>query len=484
VTTLSSRRQHLQRALQALEEDRSSAENYRLPLRKGMVLPVIEVPLEVPVLNAESFRIAPQLEDHPSRDLVKADPDSVEAQLVISDLVRKAHRYADQLKENLLSEGGQTQPGVITRDGVLINANTRCVLLRELQREGRGLTGTLRVAVLPQVITNNELLELEMVLQQQIELKDEYRLVNRLMMIKRLHDKEFTDEQIARTLRTDSKGRGGAARIKEERQVLRLMERARRLTDPPLALTAFGSDVGQYQNWQELLREVNRLDENATYAAADEHIKQWLLAYFAGVNSVHKLRFATDDWAKRDGLVEAVADSDDLSSILKKTVDPQEAEAATPDPDDDSDLGLDLLGGNEPAASPTPTDVDAILNFVAKASGAGDEHIDLPNGNRIPASEAVDQVRQHVEQALDSAKRRKQAGGRLERPLAELDRARLALRNAVEAVRDVSTDEAFTVRRRHALSRAEEVRELAANVIELLADGSDRTTVPTNGRKS
>jgi hypothetical protein len=100
-----------------------------------MVMEVIEVPLDFSVLNSESSRIAPLLADHPEADIVASDPDGEDSQRVVTSLVLASHRKLEGLRESLVRS--QNQPGVITRSGKLINANTRCVVLRELANEGK-----------------------------------------------------------------------------------------------------------------------------------------------------------------------------------------------------------------------------------------------------------------------------------------------------------------------------------------------------------
>ena len=485
--TESSRRDHIQRALLETRsrQNRGNYETYRLPLRGTMVLNVIDVPLNVLVLNGDSFRIAPQLEDHPKRGLVKSDPESSEAQAVIAELVLAAHRRADDLKENLLDEG-QTQPGVVTRDGKLINANTRCVLLRELARAGKAVPNTLRVAVLPSDVTNHELLELEMVLQQQVELKDEYRLINRLMMVQRLHESGFTDDQIARKLRKDGRSgtRNGAQKIKEQREVLRLMERARRLLAKPLPITEFDSEVDQYQNWAELLRETTRIEGIDGSEAADLHIRRWLIAYFSGINSVHRLRNAMGDWVENDGVIDGVQENQELRSILQPAQIAPTAEmpdsparvtgSAERHKDDaprgdvsEPVLGLDLLGTSEPIVTPQAKSVSAILEVVAAAHKAGEEPVALPDGTEISGTEVKEQVRNVVEGALSRARQRRDAGGRLTKPINELERSRLALISALDALREVAPDPSFTQGRK-ARQMVDEITNLAAKAINVL----------------
>ncbi|MEU5914835.1 hypothetical protein [Micromonospora sp. NPDC047527] len=485
--TESSRREHIRRALLEVRDrqDRGNNETYRLPLRGTMVLDVIDVPLSVLILNGDSFRIAPQLEDHPRRELVKSDPESPGAQAVIAELVRAAHRRADDLKENLLDEG-QTQPGVITRDGKLVNANTRCVLLRELAREGKAVPTTLRVAVLPGDVTNHELLELEMVLQQQVELKDEYRLINRLMMVQRLHEENFTDDQIARKLRKDGKSgtRNGAQKIKEQREVLRLMERARRLLSKPLPITDFDSEVDQYQNWAELLRETARIEASEGSEAADLHIRRWLIAYFSGINSVHKLRNAMGDWVENDGVVDGVQESPELRSILQSAeIDASSAGSRNPTSQrvpagtegDEASLSppsqdlsnLDLLGTSDPIVTPQAKSVAAILEVVAAAHKAGDEPVALPDGTEVAGSEVKEQVRGVVQVALSRARQRRDAGGRLIKPISELERSRAALASALEALREVASDSSFNQGRR-ARQLVDEIAEMAGSMVAIL----------------
>ncbi|MCK2213360.1 hypothetical protein MF672_006065 [Actinomadura sp. ATCC 31491] len=419
-----------------------------------MTLEVIDVPLSIPVLNADSFRIAPQLDEHPQRDLVRSDPYSPAAQQLVSDLVKSVHRHSQDLKENL-GEEGQSQPGVITRQGKLINANTRCVLLRELAREGRTKITTLRVAVLPADVTDQELLELEMLLQQQVELKDEYRLVNQLTMIKKLHDAGVSDDAIARKLRIRSaRSMSAGARVRELREVLFLMERTRRLTEPRLSITTFASDRDKEQNWRELLREVKRLDSTQGREAADAHILGWLIAYLTGIDSVHKLRLANGDWVER-GVIDQLAQH---HHALHDAIAGKQQGETTPSgrPDKvDQIPGLDLLGSLEetlPAESVKPQ-VQTLANIVAQAHQAGtDHHVTLPNGTSVSAPEVLEKVGNTVNKAIAAEKRRNRAGTRLTRPQGYLDSARSSLNDAIRAIYEAKPDPAFHAHQRATLN--------------------------------
>ena len=469
--TRSAREQHIAQALlQYREHQGAMRDTYRIPLRGSLTLEVIEIPLEIPILNADSFRIAPRLADHPMAALVASDPESPAAQEVVAQLVRQSHRKVDDLKQSLVDEG-QDQPGIISRSGKLINANTRCVLLRELVREGRTSATTLRVAVLPADVTNGEELALESVLQNQREFKDEYNLVSELMMIEKLYSSAgMTDQQIAASLRT----KGGAKKVADLREVLVLMNRARHLSTTPMPLAVFVAEQDQTQNWIELLRDVRELDISTGRGVADDHIKRWLLAYYSGNDSVHRLRAAKGAWVENE-VVPDLADSTDpvahdLAEAAAVDVPPTEDVSPKIEPS-----GLDLLGDDEEQAVShvSPRSIQNLLDIVVAAEQAGAGNVTLPDGNSVPAEDARVALHHSVKSSLESLKRRAADTNRITRPLTLLGQARSALKDAVDALEDVIDDPAFAQHRASVGVLAYEAQELMEEIVSLVADGDD-----------
>lgn len=458
------RADHISQALAQYHQQAGPRDTMRVPLRgSGELLEVIELPLDLPVLNAASFRIAPSLEEHPQADLVRTDPYSSAAQRVVAELVRASHRHVDDLKESLVD--GQDQPGLITRKGKLINGNTRCVLLRELRAEGRVTTSTIRVAVLPADVIEPQELELESVLQKQIEHKDAYNLVSELMMLKKLHeDAGLTDAAIARRLRIRT-----AQRVTDMRAVLDLMERARRLTTPTLPLTAFIQEKDQAQNWFELLARVRETDQRVGRQAGDLLVGRWLLAYILGFNSVHKLRHAYGEWVEED-VVPDLAEGDDISMTIAETA------TASPVPADEPatrPAGVDLLG-DEPPSPPAAeaSTVKRLLDLAASVAKAGEAEITLENGESVPAPDVREALQASVARGLAASKRRSLAGSRLQRPAFGLTQARSGLKEALEALDEVAELPEFSPHRDNVLLLIDEVTELLDKVAEA-AQGSD-----------
>jgi len=461
------RTQHITAALAQYATQSGTKETLRLPLRGSMTVEVIEVPLDLPVLNTDSFRIAPALEDHPKAQLVKSDPYGFETQAIVAELVRGAHRQAEELKGNLKTDG-QDQPGVITRKGKLLNANTRCVLLRELHREGDYPRGTIRVAVLPGDVTQPEELQLESILQKQREYKDEYNLVSELMMLDKLHrGANMTPLAIAKQQRI----RGGEARVRELLNVLILMDRARKLTDPVLPLSAFISKKDQTQNWVELLRTTTELDQKEGTRAGDAHVRRWLLTFYAGHGSVHKLRFAKGEWVEELVLPELSDRAESGDSAAAQILDGVRESVATasndvvPVPD-----GLSFLGDDDDVAGQPEgeAEVGALLNLVAQMKASGDGDVELPSGAVVGGDEIREVLAPVVKRALDEVKRRAAAGDQLEKPIVMLTEAQKKLSDVYVALEDVIEEPEFASRRDHAVVLAESVSELVDQILELL----------------
>ena len=109
---------------------------------------VVTISPEVPLLNPSNSRLRAQLLSHPRASVVKSDPSSPEAQQILSSLLAGTEKF-EALKQQIL-DFKQQEPGIISRDGLLVNGNTRLTAIREL-----GLPG-FDVAVLPEDATDED----------------------------------------------------------------------------------------------------------------------------------------------------------------------------------------------------------------------------------------------------------------------------------------------------------------------------------------
>jgi hypothetical protein len=359
VVTDQARRKRITDALSAMDQRPGPKETVPLQWRgEQMVMPVIQLDLDVALLNARSHRLKAQLEDHPERDLVQDHPWEEEAQEVVAELLKSAHREYEALKANLAQEG-QRDPGFVTRDGVLINANSRAVALRELNDPNRRW---IRVGVLPPDADAQELAELELRLQVQKELKDPYPLMNELLFIEDMaRTFSKSSDQIAIDLRwatSDARSlKKGASEVEQRRRILALIREMQQLSDPPVELTFFDDKLEQLKALETKYSALLNEDPESARRFRDN----WLCAARAGSSSVHDLRAVDEDFVE-DFLRPRLAEDDELAPFVDALLAPS-AERATVDPP-----GVDVLDPERERQSESDTDVRRLISvFSSKA---------------------------------------------------------------------------------------------------------------------
>jgi hypothetical protein len=186
-------------------------------------LEVIRVKASLPLLNQDNSRLTAQLMTHEKREMVFDSPTSSESQDVLSELLRRTDKFLDLRRE--LKELGQQHPGIITRQGVLINGNTRLVAARDNSAEG------FDVAVLPIDANSEDCLEIEMSLQLRKLTHQDYTLTNRLLLISRYIERGHTGDELIKHM---GWSRGGKKKLEQSQRLLGIVEEVREVSDVPL----------------------------------------------------------------------------------------------------------------------------------------------------------------------------------------------------------------------------------------------------------
>ncbi|MGW2795954.1 transcriptional regulator [Streptomyces sp. NPDC001269] len=145
---------------------------------------VIDMPVAELVYNPVTHRIRAQRSHKPELDqaLDKA-PWSQESQDYLHFLLKALPRDPSQADPDFealmesLREFRQTDPGLITRDGILVNGNTRRAALKELG------VPSIRVGVLPESCTWEDISKVELSLQLRKDHRRDYSYINRLIAI-------------------------------------------------------------------------------------------------------------------------------------------------------------------------------------------------------------------------------------------------------------------------------------------------------------
>ncbi|WP_406400076.1 transcriptional regulator [Streptomyces uncialis] len=226
-------------------------------------LDVIQLPVGDLYYNPGTHRVRAQRSYDPVREAqLEEDPWSPAGQEYLGTLLKalpSAPSRVDPeftaLKESL-QEYGQSDPGLVTWDGVLVNGNTRRAALMDLS----GPTTEMRVAVLPESCDWGDIAKVELSLQLRKEHRRDYSYINRLLAVQELVKQGTPLPVIAATFRTT------VARCEQDQWVYScveaMIERSAK-AGVRLPLVAFENDA-------EKLRELQRAYAKA-YAANPEN---------------------------------------------------------------------------------------------------------------------------------------------------------------------------------------------------------------------
>jgi len=415
---------------------------------------VITIEADSVLLNPYSHRLQAQLKDDLEWEQHSKDPFSEAAQKSLAFHIRES-RSSDSfaaLKESLNSEG-QTQPGVMTHKGVLINANTRAVAIREFDEPSRRY---LRVAVLPEVAQENQLALLELQLQMQKELKEDYSFTNELLFIEDMSEKfEMPPALIAKHLRYPGTDKKREQEVNFRLRVLDLVRQMQKIPKDGLKLRFF--DQVKLEQFRDLITEYDSLLAKKNAQAARKLLITWLLAVAVDVKSVHQLRLVDDEFVDTYVLPNLRDDEEvgDFTDALTGTSDganeKPEGVTALADPDADHD---------------TPGDgtVKALLDLVTQK----DKRVDVPG---TPVILERDEYRQAMKSAFTTGVKEKRSEERdadkVEAPTKHLRDAIRSLEKSLEALKVVHSDDDFDSSHRKSMGVAlKKLRKTSHNLEE------------------
>lgn len=327
---------------------------------------VIRVNPTILLLNHNNHRVQAQLQDHPQKALVEQEPGSAESQAIISRLLAETDDFKTLKAE--LKAFGQINPGLVTRDGLVMNGNTRVVALREL-----GVDGVL-VGVLPEDATGTDLLSLEVSLQMRKPTQQDYTFTNELLLLEEL-GQLFTPAEIGKKMHWS---KNVAKRLAQASRLLALINEIRALHSHK----AF--PYSYFDSKRELL--IN-LDE--AYQSAIE----------INFEDAEKLKW-TRIWAMLHGAskdqVRAI-DSDFIEYELSKRLDIQTTQNLIPEPAT-SDEADDLFGA--PQSSPDVKNLSrTLVNQIVTSEGIVAKEVDATYDHvgrqiRLATDDLIKQARQ------------------------------------------------------------------------------------------
>jgi hypothetical protein len=334
------RRDLISRAIRVYDEEGDRRTDPVMIKGERKILKVIRLNPDVLLLNHDSFRLAGQLRDLDMRELVHSNPTSIESQQILERLLKSTSEYRTILDDLRLS--GQANPGLITRDGLLINGNTRTVALREL-----GVTGV-DVAVLPEDVTSQDFLDLEVEFQMRKLAHQEYTYSNQLLMISELSERGFSDVEIAKKMNWRKRGR---EKVSQALRILSMIDEIRALNPGQIPYSRFDAKKEHLINLDAEYQQVQQTDPTA----ANKLKWSRILAIFLGATK-DQVRVIDEDFIQLHVLNRVNEDSREL---IEQSVNPSQ----NSEPDDLEDILED--DDNSESNFDPKTLVTTILNTVS-----------------------------------------------------------------------------------------------------------------------
>lgn len=301
-----------QRVTEALASSTPN-DSYRVMIgSERQVLPVISVPTGHVFYNHNNHRLSAQLADKEKNITIEGDPTDASNQKKIHSLLVATEEF-DKLKEQL-SSLGQITPGLITPDGILINGNTRCAAIKELDKEGKPKFENIEVAVLRESMTETDIANIEMNLQMVKLVHQDYPFTTELLFMKRFMEKWGKSEK-ALAKQMDWK-RSGVKKVRKHMRVLSMIEEVRSLKSPPEPYKIFDTKKEVLFNLDD---EVQKLIESGDLDQAEEIKYTRFLALFAGLNK-DQIREINPNFLKdfKEGLNEKSKEKKLLNRHTKK----------------------------------------------------------------------------------------------------------------------------------------------------------------------
>jgi hypothetical protein len=225
-------------------------------------LDVFRIPIKHLIFNIRNGRFAAELLAKESELKRKLDSSNPEDAKIIRKLLLELNPSETEALKADLKENGQLDPGVITRDGAVINANRRMAILSSLHEESQDPKFEyLRVARLPKAVDEKDLWRIEAGLQFAKEFRLDYSPVNELLKLREGRTNGLSTKDISRTLL----GRFTPAKVEEKLEILKLIEGYLVFIDKP----------GQYHIVQEErhVEKFNSLQTNVVAPLKRKNIK-------------------------------------------------------------------------------------------------------------------------------------------------------------------------------------------------------------------
>ena len=182
----------------------------------NVTMEAYDIPVEYLIFNQYNGRIGTFVKTH-EKQHGPIDATTPEGEKLVLQFLWKSKENRNKTTLEDIKEKGQQEIGIVTKDGVIIDGNRRCMLLKEIAQEPTYF----RAVILDDRLEDNpkEIRKLETTYQMGVDQPVDYNPIEKYLACKDLHNNDgFTYKQIANMMGEKP------ADIKRYLEILKLME--------------------------------------------------------------------------------------------------------------------------------------------------------------------------------------------------------------------------------------------------------------------
>jgi len=188
-----------------------------------------QIPVEALIFNQYNGRIGTYVQTYERLHGDEINATTKEGEDLIVNFLWKSNEPANQKTKADIEERGQQEVGIVTKDGVVIDGNRRCMLLKIIAKEKHTTPTYFKAVVLDDKLSDNpkEIRKLETSYQLGVDQPQDYNPIEKYLKCKELFfNDEFTLEEIAKMMgETDNKNKPDGKKIQGYLNILALMEK-------------------------------------------------------------------------------------------------------------------------------------------------------------------------------------------------------------------------------------------------------------------
>lgn len=178
-----------------------------------------KIPVECLIFNQYNGRIGTFVQTY-EKQYSTIDATTEEGEKLIVDFLWKSTENRNKKTMGDIEEYGQKEVGIITKDGVIIDGNRRCMLLKKIDKKNHNTPTYFRAVILPDSFEDNskEIRKLETIYQMGADQPVDYNAIEKYLKCKELLKDDFSNDEIAKFMGEKP------AKIEEYLKILKLME--------------------------------------------------------------------------------------------------------------------------------------------------------------------------------------------------------------------------------------------------------------------